>query len=967
MANISLDIRANTQKALGEFKKLSRELDNKFIVQGLKLDVVKSAFRDITKEFNNAVGDQGIRTAESSAQLRRSLALNLGTFKRFSSEVSIEISKSIESSLRQLEAQGIITGDTLKESLNIASFLDFEGDPNSRKQALLSATNDIAKFIQDSEDLFGESGAGQIRSVLTGEATIDSLFGLDFESGGAAANRLKSLLLQYREGVENIDPTVRTQAILTVLKEAEKDPVFQEQLKITAPIKVLFRELRGLFSPEGVFGSLRIIGDEIKNFSGETVPRNLLQVTAKLLNSIFDRERGLFAVLYNSLNQVFGLGDPLELILTGAEFLTSLVQKLTGFFGSDEFKNLLGVLDPAVNAIKSVLSGDGFDVSDLNELISGVFESIRNIIKKITDYISEADAGQVGNIIGNIATEVGKTIPPLINLIFTSIGKLAEAALSGFANASGGGKAAIVGGLIVVFRNQITELIGTIFKQFSGGRGIVESIQRAIGIGAPGRQKREENQRQARLQVPGGSVGGTGFNFQVINRMDTIIRLLGRQMGFDSPIASDLPDRPGGGDGGRENQGGRRRRPGTRRRFVRSRVGRFGRGIRNVLGDVGYVGRELVGGLIEDLPEMISGNDDYLEDYDRNIDAPPPEKGERIGRDGRTSRERAKDIRRRRGGRFGSMRRGVGGLARRVGRGGLIGGALTALTLGSILSGGKVEAAETEGMSPEEQTMYREERRKSAREEAGAAVVGAAGGALGGAVGSVFGPAGTVIGGILGEMAGSALASMPFMAPINEGIGKLAEDIGSWLGDAWKGITGLGGATINKLGDAWRGITGFFGEEGPIQKSWKATMEAKDKIGQTISDGWNEFTSNIKAIPGNIWNGIKGVFSGNNPTATNVTGRALGGAGAGWTMVGENGPEMVNLGTGSVVYPQTSWAGLGIGTGGGVSQKDVTNNVTININAPGAEFFANELSAMVLNRLDEIYEGQKLLRTPTNA
>ena len=67
MANIALDIRANTQKALGEFKKLSRELDNKFLVQGLKLDVVKSAFRDITKEFDKAVGEQGFK-AEANVQ-----------------------------------------------------------------------------------------------------------------------------------------------------------------------------------------------------------------------------------------------------------------------------------------------------------------------------------------------------------------------------------------------------------------------------------------------------------------------------------------------------------------------------------------------------------------------------------------------------------------------------------------------------------------------------------------------------------------------------------------------------------------------------------------------------------------------------------------------------------------------------------------------------------------------------------
>jgi hypothetical protein len=83
--------------------------------------------------------------------------------------------------------------------------------------------------------------------------------------------------------------------------------------------------------------------------------------------------------------------------------------------------------------------------------------------------------------------------------------------------------------------------------------------------------------------------------------------------------------------------------------------------------------------------------------------------------------------------------------------------------------------------------------------------------------------------------------------------------------------------------------------------------------------------------------------------------------------VGEDGggkPELVDLGNGGEVIPQTSWAGLGM-TKGGLTQKDVTNNVTININAPGAEFFANEMSRMVIAKLDEIYDNQKLLNVST--
>jgi hypothetical protein len=330
-----------------------------------------------------------------------------------------------------------------------------------------------------------------------------------------------------------------------------------------------------------------------------------------------------------------------------------------------------------------------------------------------------------------------------------------------------------------------------------------------------------------------------------------------------------------------------------------------------------------------------------------------------MGSEGRYEPRKASQTRPGLRGRVSSLGRRIGG--GRVGLG-LLGGAITALSLASILGGGEAQASELEAMSPEQSERYKEEKRRTARQEAGQAIIGATGGALGGVIGSIFGPAGTIIGGTLGQIAGDALASAPFMAPVTEGVGKLAEDIGSWLGDAWKGITGFGGQIGGKLGEAWKGITGFFGEEGPIQMTWKRATEIKDNVASMISSGWDNFKSTVVGIPGAVGKVFVDFFTnrGGQP------GRSLGGAGGGLTLVGENGPELVDLGTASVVYPQTSFAGLGLeGRGGGVAQKDVTNNVTININAPGAEFFANEMSRMVLAKLDEIYDNQRLLNVST--
>jgi len=960
MANIALDIRANTQKALGEFKKLSRELDNKFLIQGLKLDVVKSAFRDITKEFDKAVGEQGLKAESNVQQLRRNLALNLSTFKKFGDEASVGISKEILNSLRDLQAEGKITEQSLKESLDVASFFDFAGTESERKAAFKNFAQDFAIFSKETKNLFDESDAGLIKRVVTGQTDVTDLLNVDFGQGGAVSNRLAQIIRERLPAgavnIQSIDPQRRGAVVQEVLETFRNDPVIKRlraDLERENPFLFLESLREQLFSPKGLFGNLRSIGGQISNFENQLVDRNLLQLTGKLIKTIFDPKEGLFAVLFNSVGTAFGFEDPLAPILSGVELFTSFIKKLTNFFGSGEFKSILGIFDPLVNAVKSIASGNEFNFADINTLISGIFESIRNAIQKITEYIKSADEEQIGSIISNILSEIGKTIPPLIDLVFSSIGKLVESAFKGFQGADAGGKGVLLGGLAIIFRKQIAGLIGGIFKQFTGGRGIVELLQRQLGIGAAGRQAREER----------GIMGPGGFNAQVISRMDAIIRLLGGYQGPSSPLelGNTDPNRGGPRDGGdreRDTNGRRKRRPGTKRRYIRSKTSRFGRRVGGFLDDAGYVGRELVGGVLEDFGDIIMGND-YLDDYDRNIDSPEPRKGERVGRDGRTSRQRALDMKKARGGRFGRLLRGTGGLTRRVG-GGILGGAITALTLSSILSGGEVQASEMEGLSPEEQRQISEERRKSARQEAGGAIIGAAGGALGGALGSVFGPAGTIIGGMLGEMAGSALASAPFMEPINEGLGKLAEDIGSWVGKAWEGAVGFGLQTWNKLGEAWKSITGFFGEEGPIMMTWKRATEIKDNVVSVISSGWDDFKTTVAGIPGVIGKAFVNFFSRTNQQ----NGRALGGVGTGLTLVGENGPELADLGTGSVVYPQTSWAGLGM-TKGGLAQKDVTNNVTININAPGAEFFANEMSQMVLAKLDEIYDNQRLLNVST--
>ena len=63
-SSVILDIRANTTRALADFKRFSAQLDNKFLISGLKLDVVRSALGQINREFQKSIGEQGLTAGQ---------------------------------------------------------------------------------------------------------------------------------------------------------------------------------------------------------------------------------------------------------------------------------------------------------------------------------------------------------------------------------------------------------------------------------------------------------------------------------------------------------------------------------------------------------------------------------------------------------------------------------------------------------------------------------------------------------------------------------------------------------------------------------------------------------------------------------------------------------------------------------------------------------------------------------------
>ena len=304
---------------------------------------------------------------------------------------------------------------------------------------------------------------------------------------------------------------------------------------------------------------------------------------------------------------------------------------------------------------------------------------------------------------------------------------------------------------------------------------------------------------------------------------------------------------------------------------------------------------------------------------------------------------------------MGGLRRGLGRLG-----GPLAGAALTAFSLASLF-GGDANAGEMEGMTAEDQRQMRRDRNRQVL----GGLAGIAGGAAGGALlGSTLGPVGTVLGGVLGGVLGEE-AVKSLSDPIIDGIGEFAGKVGDFFKGIWDGAG-------NIFSSALEGIGGFFGEKGPIQTTWRFLMDIPKNVKKTLDNGWSFVTNIIKDLPSAVLTAALGplgllaqpiidAITGGESKKTTEKGRFLGGVGTGLTLVGENGPELVNLGTGSVVTPQTSFAGLGAGRS---QQAPITNNVVINVNAPGSNEFAETLTVQVIDKLEEMYETQKALQGP---
>jgi hypothetical protein len=800
----------------------------------------------------------------------------------FSKAASARITEDFSKALSDVAVKTGGTVSDIQKSLATAPFLSRDLSFGQRG-AILGDIQRIQTFA--SQAGLGNNAADIFKKIATGQTNAMELEGSDDALSKVIGAQLRSI--SGGTDLGSISIKDRTRILQDVIKNLDVNEL-EELAKESGGFRVVLAKFSAsLFNPKaGLFGAMR----EFTLKTGEA-PTTLFKETTKLFESIFG-ESGFIKTLGRELAKAFGVrGEDaaVKFLGRGIRFITNLIKNVTDLI-DDVLNNPLvkGIVEITRRAFDGIV---GFfrqlddiaknppdlsvvSVGNITDGIKQIGEGIRGFLKKIGDTIRGTDIsetsesgtsilntiideagknlitffrevggallGKVGTITADLATKLPGTILGLFTRLFSEggpIGIIIGSVIAAKVGRAAFGGAQALGGGIRGLRN--------IFNRQEGGP--LGALNRSLN-----RPFSPLNQVRAGNDLEGGR---GGFQSQVLSRMDAIIRILGGYQGPSSPLelgdtdprrgprppeGSDI-DRPRKGERvGRDGRTSRQRAQDLRRQRggFRGRIGRFGSRIGDFIGDVGYVAREAGSGFLEDARNLIIG-DDYLDDFDRNIDR-PIRKGERIGRDGRTSMERARSISRRR--RIGGLTKGLKGF----GKGALIAGGITAGI--SFLGGGAAQASET----GEEQGM-------GAGQAWGAVRMGALTGAM-------FGPWGAVIGGVIG--AGVSLMDKGVREAIGASIGKFGNDVKKTFGDVGKTIEDYAKGGLKNIQGAFNWI-----REGFSSIDWKGiliralvpggdfTIKGLEKLGEfasklnvfdAIKNGIDTLASPVK----NLWDKI---------------------------------------------------------------------------------------------------------------
>jgi hypothetical protein len=504
--SVILDIRANTSRALNEFKRFSSQLDNKFLISGLKLDVVRSALGQINREFQKAIGEQGLATGQSMRQAENQAAAILGTFKGVGLESSIAITEQFSQAFNRIAVEAGGTAKDVQKALSATPFISTNLSEDLRNQL----AEGIQKFqIQATRGGFGDDYSRIIQRYLAGQVTARQLV----ETGDPLQSKIGAALSRA-SGTDGatLNAEARSKAVLRIQEQGGNI----ERLLTTAEeradwgISVIQKLNASLFNPrEGLFGSLR----EITMSIGDKT--TIFRETRALIESVFGRQ-GFFVGFFAQITKIFGIEDPLKVVIKGIRWLTTQFERLTRFLESEQVRSIVDIAQKAVSGVVSFFQGlyarveeefknpdslvnrignriSGFfkavsdavragdwDPDKIQESIKAVGKDVRTFIGNLGKSFRESDLSKQSNfiisILGTLVEEVARTIGAVIS----------EGIKSLFSDKGIG----VIAGLIGVVNKGLTGFFSEIFGNQTGGvlgavvtGGIVAAFGKKLAVG----------------------------------------------------------------------------------------------------------------------------------------------------------------------------------------------------------------------------------------------------------------------------------------------------------------------------------------------------------------------------------------------------------------------------------------------------------------------------------------------------
>ena len=936
VTSVILDIKANTDRALNDFKRFSAQLDNKFLISGLKLDVVRNALGQINREFQKAIGEQGLQAGQSLRAAQNQAALLTQTFKGFSSTASLDMAQQFSTAFNEIAVKAGGTAQDIQKALSATPFISTNLSADMRKalgEGVLSFQRDFRRAGL-SED-FGNIA----RQFLMGQLTAGQMI----ESGDAAQSQI-GLQLAKRTGTRDYlgNAQQRSQALLDIVR----DPEFSKQLSDMARRASGFRSIiedlnTRLFNPEkGVFGVLRQVTMSIKDKT------TIFDETEKLINSVFGRQ-GLFVNFFKQIAKIFGLEDPLKLIIIGVRFITKQFDALNKFVQSPEFQNFVTFVKEIFTRTRDFFTGlynqvtaGTFDKQSIITQIKDIGETVRSYIKRIAatirgeDISKEADFGT--SIIGTLVEEIGKTFVALVAEIGGALLPKAGQIALGLTGALIKALSGIIG---AAFSNPLTGTLAAGFLGYKGAKlvgGVRDILDSPGGIGGTanrmlGRPFRPRGAQSLEDRGLASTLGSSqAFHRQVIyylSRIHACVCAGGFGGGSGIDIDADTPEaRRERARTGRGPKGPAMRRPRALTSLDTANPYAYSRGAYLPEPDVrsSYLKMQR-----EARRNAIKGTNSsrYFDLYTESLggvsgpfsNLGPDERGLMASQtlERPDALEREDRVRQRYNQRFGRRGR-LGRAFRGFGKGALIAGGI-GLAGAALFGGGSAQAAEMDPSTGEP--------RVGAGEAFGRVGMGAAEGAL---TGAMFGPWGAAIGGVIGG--GIALMDKGVRDAIGKFISSAASNfvkVGGELADGLKKNVLGAFDNIKRFagGIDWKTVLinalvpgGQFTIQG-LQGI--AQFASKLNIFDAISSGINS----VKDFAKNIFVGLQSM------PLFGLAFKEVGGPAIRGTsyIVGERGPEIFTPGqNGSISANRELTALSSRGIGG--SSVSANFNIAINVN-----------------------------------